>query len=237
MSIRKRLPLRPNILLTAVQEPELKLFEENIARFESGALDSDDFRRFSPRKRHLRIRNTTDEHMVRIKIKWEISTRPVGRAGGRCRSLRNPPMRSRHHAPGHPDASHQASNVPTLPAQNCGLRAHHARGLRQHRSQRPACHYSVSHRKRLLTSVRMPRRWPTTSCATRSVKTCLANSDRPGRLPRPTRRASRSMTLGRSRKSARKRQRSARLCDLRRRRIGRTPNAAVLIEEFTRKIC
>ncbi len=56
--------------LTPVQETELKLFEENIRQLESGALDSDDFRRFRLENGIYGIRNTTDEHMVRIKIKW-----------------------------------------------------------------------------------------------------------------------------------------------------------------------
>lgn len=56
--------------LSAVQEIELKLFEENIRLLESGALDSDDFRRFRLENGIYGIRNTTDEHMVRIKIKW-----------------------------------------------------------------------------------------------------------------------------------------------------------------------
>src|SRR5882724_7187831 len=56
--------------LTPVQETELKLFEDNIRQLESGALDSDDFRRFRLENGIYGIRNTTDEHMVRIKIKW-----------------------------------------------------------------------------------------------------------------------------------------------------------------------
>jgi len=56
--------------LTAVQEAELKLFEENIRALDSGTLDSDDFRRFRLENGIYGIRNTTDEHMVRIKIKW-----------------------------------------------------------------------------------------------------------------------------------------------------------------------
>ena len=55
---------------TAVEEAELKLFEDNIRLLESGALDSDDFRRFRLENGIYGIRNTTDEHMVRIKIKW-----------------------------------------------------------------------------------------------------------------------------------------------------------------------
>src|SRR5258708_31991662 len=56
--------------LSSAQEAELKLFEDNIRQLESGALDSDDFRRFRLENGIYGIRNTTDEHMVRIKIKW-----------------------------------------------------------------------------------------------------------------------------------------------------------------------
>src|SRR5438876_10818561 len=56
--------------LSSVQQAELKLFEENIQKLESGALDSDDFRRFRLENGVYGIRNTTDEHMIRIKIKW-----------------------------------------------------------------------------------------------------------------------------------------------------------------------
>src|SRR5216684_2286795 len=56
--------------LTSAHEAELKLFEDNIRQLESGALDSDDFRRFRLENGIYGIRNTTNEHMVRIKIKW-----------------------------------------------------------------------------------------------------------------------------------------------------------------------
>src|SRR5882672_8037067 len=56
--------------LTPVQDAEIKLFEENIRSLESGSLDSDDFRRFRLENGIYGIRNTTDEHMVRIKLKW-----------------------------------------------------------------------------------------------------------------------------------------------------------------------
>ena len=56
--------------LTPVQEAELKAFEDAIRELESGALDSEDFRRFRLENGIYGIRNTTDEHMVRIKIKW-----------------------------------------------------------------------------------------------------------------------------------------------------------------------
>src|SRR5437870_5635457 len=56
--------------LTPVQEAEFSLFEDNIRKLESGALDSDDFRRFRLENGCYGIRGTTDEHMIRIKIKW-----------------------------------------------------------------------------------------------------------------------------------------------------------------------
>src|SRR5438132_1293622 len=56
--------------LTPIQEAELKQFEEAIRELESGKLDSEDFRRFRLENGIYGIRGTTDEHMVRIKIKW-----------------------------------------------------------------------------------------------------------------------------------------------------------------------
>ena len=56
--------------LQAVQEAELGLFEENIRQLDAGKLDSDDFKRFRLENGCYGIRGTTDEHMVRIKIKW-----------------------------------------------------------------------------------------------------------------------------------------------------------------------
>src|SRR6476659_6709700 len=56
--------------IAPAQEAELKIFDENIQKLESGALDSDDFRRFRLENGIYGIRNTTDEHMVRVKIKW-----------------------------------------------------------------------------------------------------------------------------------------------------------------------
>jgi len=70
MSVTKNAIRAPKHALTPVQEAELKLFEENIHALESGALDSDDFRRFRLENGIYGIRGTTDEHMVRIKIKW-----------------------------------------------------------------------------------------------------------------------------------------------------------------------
>src|SRR6266404_9656033 len=70
MSATKNVTRASKHALTPVQEAELKLFEENIRALESGALDSDDFRRFRLENGIYGIRGTTDEHMVRIKIKW-----------------------------------------------------------------------------------------------------------------------------------------------------------------------
>lgn len=63
-------PKIPSRTLTAVEEAELKHFQENIDKLETGQLDSDDFRRFRLENGVYGIRNTTDEHMIRIKIKW-----------------------------------------------------------------------------------------------------------------------------------------------------------------------
>jgi len=56
--------------LTPVQEAEFAHFEENVRKLEAGSLDSDDFRRFRLENGCYGIRNTTDEHMIRIKVKW-----------------------------------------------------------------------------------------------------------------------------------------------------------------------
>jgi len=52
------------------QTAEVKQFEDYISQLESGALDTDDFRKFRLNNGIYGIRNTTDEHMVRIKLKW-----------------------------------------------------------------------------------------------------------------------------------------------------------------------
>src|SRR5450755_1086859 len=70
MSVTTTHPTIPKHVLAPAQEAELKFFEENIRKLESGALDSDDFRRFRLENGIYGIRNTTDEHMVRIKEKW-----------------------------------------------------------------------------------------------------------------------------------------------------------------------
>src|SRR5262245_58723316 len=70
MSVQSISPTQSKHLISPVQEAEIKLFEDNIQKLESGALDSDDFRRFRLENGIYGIRNTTDEHMVRIKIKW-----------------------------------------------------------------------------------------------------------------------------------------------------------------------
>lgn len=56
--------------LSREEENEYKHFEDNIDKLEAGALDSDDFRRFRLENGVYGIRNTTDEHMIRVKIKW-----------------------------------------------------------------------------------------------------------------------------------------------------------------------
>src|SRR5579872_670274 len=58
------------IPLTPVQEAEFAHFDENVRKLEAGSLDSDDFRRFRLENGCYGIRNTTDEHMIRIKVKW-----------------------------------------------------------------------------------------------------------------------------------------------------------------------
>src|SRR5258708_27935527 len=70
MSITKAATAASKLPLSTVQEAELTLFEDNIRALECGALDSDDFRRFRLENGVYGIRNTTDEHMIRIKIKW-----------------------------------------------------------------------------------------------------------------------------------------------------------------------
>lgn len=56
--------------LSPEQTAEIKQFEDYIAALESGALDTEDFRKFRLNNGIYGIRNTTDEHMVRIKLKW-----------------------------------------------------------------------------------------------------------------------------------------------------------------------
>src|SRR5438046_224912 len=58
------------VALTPVQEAEIAAFEASIRQLESGALDQDDFRRFRLENGCYGIRGTTDEHMIRIKVKW-----------------------------------------------------------------------------------------------------------------------------------------------------------------------
>src|SRR5260221_14691707 len=70
MSLTKNTSSTSKHVLSSVQETEINLFAENIKALDSGALDSDDFRRFRLENGIYGIRNTTDEHMVRIKIKW-----------------------------------------------------------------------------------------------------------------------------------------------------------------------
>src|SRR3954464_6263975 len=61
-------------VLTPAQQAELAMFEENIRQLESGALDGDDFKRFRLENGCYGIRGTTDEHMIRIKVKWGVMT-------------------------------------------------------------------------------------------------------------------------------------------------------------------
>src|SRR5258708_10362707 len=56
--------------LTPVEAAEINLLEENIRKLESGALDGDDFKKFRLENGCYGIRGTTDEHMIRIKVKW-----------------------------------------------------------------------------------------------------------------------------------------------------------------------
>ncbi len=70
MSATKNAIVASKPVISAAQETELRLFEEKIRELEAGTLDSDDFRRFRLENGIYGIRNTTDEHMVRIKIKW-----------------------------------------------------------------------------------------------------------------------------------------------------------------------
>src|SRR5579863_6744912 len=56
--------------LSPVQESEITLFEDIVRQVDSGEMDSDDFRRFRLENGCYGIRNTTDEHMIRIKVKW-----------------------------------------------------------------------------------------------------------------------------------------------------------------------
>src|SRR5438552_12293630 len=58
--------------LTPVQEAELAAFEENIRKLDAGTLDSDDFKKFRLENGCYGIRGTTDEHMIRIKVKWGV---------------------------------------------------------------------------------------------------------------------------------------------------------------------
>src|SRR6267142_3337073 len=57
-------------VLTPIQEAEIAAFEANIRLLDAGSMDPDDFKRFRLENGCYGIRNTTDEHMVRIKVKW-----------------------------------------------------------------------------------------------------------------------------------------------------------------------
>src|SRR3989338_5330025 len=52
------------------EEAEIARFKAEIAALEKGALDPDDFRRFRLNNGIYSIRNSTDRHMIRIKVRW-----------------------------------------------------------------------------------------------------------------------------------------------------------------------
>src|SRR5438477_2370137 len=57
-------------VLTPIQEAEIAAFEANIRQLDAETLDPDDFKRFRLENGCYGIRGTTDEHMIRIKVKW-----------------------------------------------------------------------------------------------------------------------------------------------------------------------
>lgn len=57
-------PIRPE------QQTEIDQFADMIRRLEAGDLDTDDFRKFRLNNGIYGIRGTTDEHMIRVKLKW-----------------------------------------------------------------------------------------------------------------------------------------------------------------------
>ena len=66
-----------NTILSATKHPlgpeqatEIKQFEDYIAQVEAGSMDTEEFRKFRLNNGIYGIRNTTDEHMIRIKLKW-----------------------------------------------------------------------------------------------------------------------------------------------------------------------
>jgi sulfite reductase (ferredoxin) len=63
----KTLPKQP---IPAAQATEIALFKERIDQLEAGQLDTEDFRKFRLNNGLYGIRGTTDEHMIRVKIKW-----------------------------------------------------------------------------------------------------------------------------------------------------------------------
>jgi sulfite reductase (ferredoxin) len=61
------LPKQP---IPAAQAVEIASFTERIRDLEAGQLDSEDFRKFRLNNGIYGIRGTTDEHMIRVKVKW-----------------------------------------------------------------------------------------------------------------------------------------------------------------------
>src|SRR6266850_8272312 len=66
--LTKETPKR--FVLTPIQEAEIAAFEANIRQLDAGSMDPDDFKRFRLENGCYGIRGTTDEHMIRIKVKW-----------------------------------------------------------------------------------------------------------------------------------------------------------------------
>jgi sulfite reductase beta subunit-like hemoprotein len=64
MSTWKKLPIIP------AQEVELKRFEQEISALQHGGNDPEDFKRFCRENGVYGIRNSTDRHMIRVKIRY-----------------------------------------------------------------------------------------------------------------------------------------------------------------------
>src|SRR5690242_6131657 len=60
----------PKHAISPAHANEIASFTENIRQLEAGQLDTEDFRRFRLNNGIYGIRNTTDEHMMRVKLKW-----------------------------------------------------------------------------------------------------------------------------------------------------------------------
>jgi sulfite reductase (ferredoxin) len=61
---------KPRTQLLPEEEAEIQRFKIEIDNLEKGALDPDDFRKFRLNNGIYGIRNSTDRHMIRIKIRW-----------------------------------------------------------------------------------------------------------------------------------------------------------------------